>query len=156
MKGKKLDIDFISTFIIKCAQNNHTTPQEVCYEAKRQINCIDAQLQVLDNLHMSGTGIGLKQSRILLGDVLVALKDNLDITADHIILPFFNLPDKDVALKICHHVLSGADQLPSEDLFGLLYRMQDLSIIIIKNGTIQRGPYLNQFVQFVGKYYGQY
>jgi len=50
MRGRKVDIDFISEFITDCAANNKTSPQEIYTEAKRQLKLVNRKLKAIELL----------------------------------------------------------------------------------------------------------
>lgn len=149
MKGKKLDIDFISAFITDCVSNGYTTKQAIYEEATRHIIQYDMQMN------------DLKRSRLGCHDVLVSFKDISDTTLEQETLLFFSLSNKYWANQICQKICSGTHdidqlQLLSEDLFSLLYQMHDLKILNIHDGMVHKNERFEQFSLFLDKYYGQY
>lgn len=50
MRGKSLDIDFISTFVEECVQNDKSSPKDIASEAKIKIGNIDNEIRRIESL----------------------------------------------------------------------------------------------------------
>ena len=50
MRGKSIDTDFVAAFIQECLTMNKATPEEICEEASRRLDEIDAQLKLRTKL----------------------------------------------------------------------------------------------------------
>lgn len=149
MKGKKLDIEFITTFITDCVSKGHTSKQEIYEVAKEHMAQCEAQID------------DLKHRLLGCHDVLASFKDMSDRALEQDTLSFFALSNKSWAHHICQNICSGINdidqlQLPSEALFALLSQMQDLKILSIHDGMVHKNERFEQFSLFLDKYYGQY
>lgn len=63
MRGKSLDIDFISEFVEECVQNDKLSPKDIASEAKIKIGNIDNEIRRIE---------GLKAERSRLMDVVTS------------------------------------------------------------------------------------
>lgn len=50
MRGKSIDVDFISEFVEECVQNGKASPKDIASEAKIKINNIDDQIRQIETL----------------------------------------------------------------------------------------------------------
>lgn len=50
MRGKSIDVDFISGFVQECVANGKQTPKEIASEARIKIDRIDDQIRQVENL----------------------------------------------------------------------------------------------------------
>lgn len=52
MKGKKADLEFVSSFIEDCIANNKTTPETIIQSAREEINCIELKIKEVEDLKL--------------------------------------------------------------------------------------------------------
>lgn len=50
MRGKSVDVEFVSSFIQECISLNKNTPEEICDEALQRLTVIDTQLKLRTKL----------------------------------------------------------------------------------------------------------
>lgn len=50
MRGKSVDIEYISVFVEECVKNEKVTPKDIASEAKIRINNIDHEIRRIENL----------------------------------------------------------------------------------------------------------
>jgi hypothetical protein len=105
MRGKSIDIDFVTNFIQECAATNKLSPQDVCDEALRKIEDIDKQLKL----------------RIKLVDVLSFFNYKKKTTNIEKEISFANI-NKESAIKIFSYI---ANNIKIEELMKLYNVYQD-------------------------------
>ena len=148
MKGKKLNLDFVGTFITDCAKNNKNTKQEILHEAKLQIAYLDEQIKKIE---------ASKKLRSSLYDVLIAFDENKISIEDQELLPFFEVKNKIFARYICQKIQMGFahldDMKPIPIDTSTLTSMYNLHIITLHYNYVYRGESFDQFLSFLDKYY---
>src|SRR5271167_4071933 len=83
MRGKKIDAEFVSEFIVDCAKRKITNPADVVKEAENEIAIIDQKIKEVE---------ALKKVRSKLVDVISALSVEIkDKSEDKKALSFYQL-----------------------------------------------------------------
>lgn len=94
MRGKKIDKDFVTSFIIDCAAKNKTTDAEIISEAKLKISEIDNQIKQVEDL---------KKIRSKLLDVVISLgkNDKKNLDKEIKVLSLYDINHIQIAKYIC-------------------------------------------------------
>ena len=149
MKGKKLNLDFVNDFIIECANQNRTSPQEVCKEAQGQILALNQEIQHFKQL---------KHRKNLLLDVLITFDQyKSSKSIDRLMLPFFQITNKNIAYELHQQIAMQPLKLIllKQEIMDILQQMQQLNIVQNQNGWAHPAANFESFRLFLRKYYGR-
>lgn len=143
MRGKKVDAEFVSEFIVNCAKRKITNPVDVAKEAEQQIAIIDQKIKEAESL---------KKVRSKLVDVIgtlsVKVKDNSE---DKKALEFYQLSDLRVAATIARCIQDSSHDISILDKeYVYLVKEMLASKILRREGKelAQGDEYLN-FLDFL-------
>ena len=94
MRGRKIDTEFLSSFISECIKNNKASSEEILKEAKDKINLIDNKIKEAENL---------KSIRSKLLDVIITFEK--PVKKDEIkTLSFLKIQNTDICKFICDNI----------------------------------------------------
>lgn len=149
MKGKKINTDFVSDFIVKCVNQEKSSPQNVCQEAQLQISQVNQQLKQI---------VQLKKHKANLLDVLIAFdqyKSSKNI--DRSLLPFFTISDKTIAHDLWQQISIQPlkNILLKEVIVRVAHEMEKLQIILNQDGWLRPSINFESFNLFLRKHYGR-
>jgi hypothetical protein len=121
MRGKKVDTDFLSSFIMECVKLNKQSPDDFVSEARNRINEIDAKIKEVEQL---------KANRTKLLDVIEHFSTPviLDKTEDTKDLFWYSIPNQVVCKFITDAVKSGPIKISS--LHNQTYTEQEVNFCI--------------------------
>ncbi len=149
MKGKKVDLDFVSSFIESCIAKNISKSEDIADLAISQISEIDEQLKQIENLK-------LKRSKLLdVVDVFSKKEKHLVINKE--ILNLFKITDKNIANLICSVIRKSP--LNIENLNTLKFKNEDIlftiknllqqEVVIDIDGAIHPGKMYDNYIKYV-------
>lgn len=138
MRGKKVDTEFLSNFIKKCADENKCSPDQILQEAKDQIYKIDNKIREVESL---------KINRSKLIDVINAFDKQEKVTPDIAkSLPLFNIKNGHICKFICD--LLKCNNIKFESIYTDNFNTHDILFCVkqlIENKIISKvGDYLLQ------------
>ena len=121
LKGKRIDSEFVSSFIEKCIGNNLLSTEEMLNFARNELLNIDSKIKEVENL---------KKIRPKILDVICTLQSDkkLNKSEDYKVLLLFNIKDK----NICRFICKSIKEKPI-DINGLLsekYNVGDINFAI--------------------------
>lgn len=122
MKGKKIDSEFVTTFIENCVNNNIFSTDQILQSAKSQINDIDAKIKEVESL---------KKTRSKLLDVVLTFEQKESTQPriqDSKILKLFNIKDKNISKIICDKLKLGPFEIST--LTSINYPINDVNFCI--------------------------
>lgn len=120
MRGKKTDVDFVSNFIVECAQDNKNSPDQIIQEAKRKIEEIDVQIQKIEQL---------KVTRSKLLDVVCTFGENKKTNKDsEKSLELFQIKNHHICKYICDQLNNKPVKV--EEIKNSKYIAQDILFCI--------------------------
>ena len=153
MKGKKIDVDFLSSFILNCASSNKNSSEEILKEANYQISIIDLKIKEVDNL---------KKTRCKLVDVVSTFNERLDRSLEAKNLIFYKLENKNLCNIICS--LLKDKQFSKEELQKTLVnkwyiknivfcikQLMEFGIIVKIGDNYLKGPEFESYMNFLEK-----
>ena len=150
MRGKKIDVDFVSTFITDCVIKDISLSEDICKEAKLQIADIDAEIRRVEDL---------KIRRSKLNDVVITF-DKLKISnskeKEH--LSFFEVKDKNLANLICKFIPSECTLLLSHIRYNrgscllVIEELLRLNILSRNNNILNKGLLFDDYKNFLRNY----
>lgn len=151
MKGKKVDVDFLSSFILDCASKNRNSSEEILKEAKDQISKIDTKIKEVDNL---------KKIRCKLVDVVSTFNERLDKSLNSNNLLFYNLKKKNVCNEICrilkeegiiykHGISESLGYFGNVNTAFCVKQLLEFKIIIYVGSDILKGPEFENYMKFL-------
>lgn len=122
MKGKKIDSEFVTSFIENCVNNNILSTEQILQSAKSQINDIDAKIKEVESL---------KKTRSKLLDVVLTFEQKElahPKLQDIKILKLFNVKDKNISKIICDKLKLGPFEIST--LTSISYPVNDVNFCI--------------------------
>lgn len=155
MKGKKTDTNFVANFVVSCVQKGKGTTEEICQEARNQIQLIDDKIKEINNL---------KLQRAKLQDVLSSFDDlKKDNLKDKLILKFYDVRYKPIAMSIMEYLMSNVKKIDisilmslvqnstfsKETVFYTVKELLELQILKKNNEEICPGSNFNIFYEFL-------
>jgi hypothetical protein len=154
MKGKKIDSEFLTEFICKCATEGKNSTEDIFKEASLKLLDIDKKINELEKL---------KILRSKLFDVIDTFKENsktkIDNNVKNIIL-FCKIADYNLAKQIVKLISTNVlnvDELDikkvsKEDIIVCIKQMNECGIISLINKTILRGKNFDNYNRFLKNY----
>lgn len=151
MRGKKVDMDFVSNFINTCVSNKKDSLQEICKEAAGRIEEIDFKIKEVESL---------KKLRSKYKDVLITLdKTVVDKSADKKALNFYSISDLYSAYDYCLYVDSlivrKLDTLPKIEVATIKELLIANVLKREDGGRLRKGDNFKEFINFYNKNYKQ-
>jgi hypothetical protein len=149
LKGKKVDMEFVSQFISQCTKKNIDTPELIVERAKKLISRIDQQIIAVEKQKV-------KRSKLV--DVISTFEKSIKVkkTEEIKTLSFFDIKDIVIAKYLCDAIKSQAC-----DIAKLKHNFSNLDVIfcikqllqhkvIAKTGNaIMPGEMFEQYLKFV-------
>lgn len=147
MKGKKINIDFVSSFMSECVKNGKISPEEIKKEAEKQLIEIEEKIETAEKL---------KSLRSNLLDVVEsfssAKKKNLPKEAE--ILDLFSLDFPDVCQEIVEAVKNEpitASQFEDENFIFSLKQLVEHRVLGKIDNLFVRGKRFDDFQKILRK-----
>jgi hypothetical protein len=149
MRGKKVDNDFLSSFIAECASLGKGSAKEIVASAKDLISEIDNKIKEVETLK-------IKRSKLL--DVInmfdIKNKNNENEIKS---LPYFNIKNQNICKFICDSLqLSGLkiDSIKStihssDDILFCIKQLLEHKIIYRTGDCLLRGNKFNEYLQTI-------
>lgn len=153
MKGKKVDVDFLSSFILDCTSKNKNSAEEILKEANYQISIIDKKIKEIDSL---------KKNRCKLVDVVSTFNERLDKSLEAKNLHFFDLKKKNTCNEICrilkeegviykHGLTESLGYIGSTSISFCVKQLLEFKIIVYVGSDILKGPEFEDYMNFKEK-----
>lgn len=131
LKGKKIDSEFVTSYIEKCVNNNVYSADEMLRLAKLEISNIDSKILEAENL---------KKTRSKLLDVVLTFENKKSNKLEDIkILKLFNIKNKNICKFICDKIRVGPVDIKC--LVSGQYQINDINFAIkqlIENKVIYK------------------
>jgi hypothetical protein len=149
MRGKKIDVDFLSHFISKCAGQNKSSQEEIVKIAKEEINDIDLKIKEVEKL---------KVIRSKLLDVVSAFdKTIISNKNDAKALSFFKIQNPKICKFICDNVISQTtsivslknEEFSSSDIIFCIKQLLEHKVISRVGEYIIKGDSFDEYSKFV-------
>lgn len=150
MKGKKVDSEFLSSFIEQCISNNKNTTEDILSEARVKISEIDMKIVEAEKLK-------IVRSKLL--DVVHTFDKpkNISKSEDAKILPLFKIANQHICKFICDKIKNGpsklssiiVDKYPKTDMMFSLKQLLEAKIIIRTGDMIVRGEMFDNYIKLV-------
>jgi hypothetical protein len=152
MRGKKIDTEFVSSFILNCASLGKCSSEEIISSAKNEIQEIDKQIKHVEELK-------IKRSKLL--DVILSF-DKVEKTKpsqlEKQMISFYEIKDLHIGKDICD-LLKNRDKIKIAEIKN--YKFEDISwcikqLIIHKivcklQDSLVKGQEFDNFMMFVMK-----
>lgn len=150
MRGKKIDTDFITNFILECASNNTFSSEEIISSAKNKINEIDVKIKEVESL---------KVLRSKLLDVIISFeKTEKKISEDKERLQFYQIENQQICKFICDQIndgmkFSNIKYGPYKEFDVLFYikKLCEFNILLRSNNLLLPGKDFNNYMKYVMK-----
>lgn len=142
MRGKKVDMEFVSTFIAQCAGKGKVSPEDICKEAELKIQNIDEKIKEVELL---------KKTRSKLSDVVITLgKKEIDHSQDKLLLTFYNISNLTQAYQICSLLQHQSIEIKKTDVSQATLYKEMLIANVIKREALYfvKGEMLQEFMKF--------
>ena|ERR1700744_2062449 len=139
MRGKKINNEFVFSFILESVQNGIVDASNIRMKAEDLIREIDKKIK---------EAALLKKTRSKLLDVLETLDKKDSLTEDKIFLSFFSIKNFGIARVIFDNAIKGLSVL-NEDEREIFSSMEKLKIFEIQNGIIKSGNNYLLFKKFL-------
>lgn len=108
MRGRKLDSDFMSEYIYKCAISGPISLEEVCNIARQELKSIDAKILEVE---------GLKSKRTKINDMIYAIEKN-KAPKDNLIFNLFKLKNPRLSFLIAKQISEDGTKISSINFYG--------------------------------------
>lgn len=142
MRGKKVDMEFVSTFIAQCAGKGKVSPEDICKEAETKIQNIDDKIKEVELL---------KKTRSKLSDVVITLgKKEINHQEDKILLTFYNISNLIQAHEICSVLQNQIIELKKANAWQAILFKELLAANVIKRESdhFVKGEKFSDFMKF--------
>jgi len=150
MKGKKIDTEFLISFIENCISKNIVTTDEILAEAKSQIANIDKKIIEAEKL---------KNTRSKILDVISTFdtEKNINKTNDAKILPLFKIPNPNICKFICDKIKNGplkvgvvlSDKHSNQDIMFSIKQLLETKVLIRTGDLLSRGEMYSNYIKLV-------
>lgn len=152
MKGKKVDNDFVSTFISESCAVGKTTTNEVVASALEQIKNIDQKIAEVEHL---------KKIRSKLLDVVIIFDRNHRVgpQIDQVLINFHRVKDKKIAKMICEKIFNYSEMSEIKKAFSAdeeiycLKQLLEFNILQKYEEKIKAGENFSAFKLFLKENY---
>ena len=118
MKGKKIDSEFVSSYIENCISNNIFQTEDILKLVQDKISEIDNKIKEVDQL---------KKIRCKLLDVVTTLQIEKPTSKDSKTLSLFSIKDKNICSFICKSI---KDKPVEIDSLYDTYQVNDINFVI--------------------------
>jgi hypothetical protein len=155
MKGKRIDRDFLNSFMNECLNNGISSSQDMARIAKEKIDLIDVRIKEIENL---------KNIRCKLLDVVSSFdnKEKHVSGKDQKTLLFYKITNIGISKNICKMLIDNNDELPlkilennikkpKHDVYFCVKQMIDIGILNRHDDFLKKGNLFNEYFAFVGK-----
>lgn len=150
MRGKKIDTDFITQFILECAAGNKISSDEIISSAKNQINEIDIKIKEVEFLK-------ILRSKLL--DVIISFeKTEKKVSADKERLQFYQIENQQICKFICDQIKDGIkfsnikySPYKESDVMFCIKRLCEFKVLLRKNNLLLCGEEYINYMKFVMK-----
>lgn len=153
MRGKKVDIDFVSEYISECATNNVVGTNAIVEKVSEEVAQIDAQIKAVEDL---------KKRRSKLLDVISTLNKQAKNKSGSEVIEFFRLSSIVTSANIITMMKNNAlsldifEDYPEKEqdkIFLAIKEMIRIEILSKKDNDIRPGDRFEEFVNFIkGRY----
>jgi DNA repair ATPase RecN len=155
MRGRKINTNFVSNFILECNKKGLSNSDDILLYAIEEISKIDNQLKQIDQL---------KKRRSELFDVKLLLEKNNNKN-NNINIDFFKVRDKMLALNIlslfeskAQHeslILDKLSNFNKEDIVNCINQLKTAKVIYKQDNydLLYLGSAYKKFVKFLNEYY---
>ncbi len=152
MRGKKLDTEYVATFIQSCTNWGLSTPDEIVAQAQKEIKEIDEKVLEVERL---------KKERSGLVDVIATLAPTVPDNSEEVkILNFYKVKNFALALTLCDIVSNGAKKIEvlknnraGEEISFIMKELLELSVLKRNGKDIEKGKMFDEFVTYAKKRY---
>jgi len=150
MRGKKIDSNFVSNFILECVSNGKTVQDEIVEEAKRKISEIDEKIKEVEKL---------KSTRSKLIDVVFSLGNKKQPTEEVKNLNLFKIQNQHICKFICDSLKKESLDIASlsskynnfnlQDILFAIKQLIENKVIIKDKDFLIKGPEFNTYLKVV-------
>jgi hypothetical protein len=149
MRGKKVDTEFLSNFIIKCVSQNKPSQEEIVELAKQEIAEIDAQIKEVERLRVV-------RSKLL--DVVSTFeKTTTSHKEEAKILSFFRIQNPKICKFICDLVKEKTVKVDSlkdkefafTDIVFCIKQLLEYKVILKSGEYLLKGDMFDEYSSFV-------
>lgn len=149
MRGKKSDIDFVSNFIVECAQVGKNSPEQIVNEAKIKIEEIDNKIKEVE---------ALKITRSKLLDVVSTFNTDKGKHENGKILNLFNINNHHFCKPICLLIkenpvkidtIISSVKVDSQNILFCIKQLMEYKIISKTGDFFLRGARFDEYMTFV-------
>lgn len=153
MRGKKVDINFVSDYISHCAKDNVVGTNAITEKVLEEISQIDAQIKAVEEL---------KRRRSKLLDVITTLNKETKNKSGSEVIEFFRLSSISVSANIINMMKGRALSLDTfedypekeqDKIFLAIKEMLKIGILVRSDDDIKAGDRFDEFWNFIkGRY----
>jgi hypothetical protein len=149
MKGKKIDSNFLSSFIEECVLQNKNTTEAILQEAKQKIEIIDKKIIEAESLK-------LLRSKLL--DVIHTfdVPQNTSKNNDAKALPLFKISNPNICKHICNKIKVGPmkissidDKFPKIDVMFCVKQLLETKVLIRTGDLLSKGDMFSTYMKLV-------
>lgn len=147
MRGKKIDYEFLCSFISKNVSAGKLSSSEILEEAKQQIEDIDNKIKEVESL---------KKIRSKLLDV-VSTFDNKKSNIESEILSLFKIKNTEICYYICSNLDKSFNELLQHnflksEIISTYQKLIEFDVIKNHNNIIVKGKYYDEYLKYVLNY----
>lgn len=153
MRGKKIDTEFLSQFILECASQGQFSSEEIINLAKSKITEIDIKIQEVEKLK-------ILRSKLL--DVICSFDKPLkkDTELDKKILSFYDIQNMHISKHICDLLknsnsikisLIDNKKFKDTDIAWCIKQMISFKIVYKLHDLLMKGQQYENYLNFVMK-----
>lgn len=153
MRGKKVDINFVSEYISNCAQNNIVGANAISDKVLEEISHIDTQIKAVEDL---------KKRRSKLLDVITTLNKETKNKSGSEVIEFYRLSSISISANIISMMKGRALSLDTfedypekeqDKIFLAVKEMLKIGILVRAEDDIKAGDRFDEFWNFIkGRY----
>lgn len=148
MKGKKVDIDFLSQYISKCISKNIISSEDIGKTAKNEIDFIDEKIKEVENLK-------ILRSKLL--DVVATFNKSIKNSRNEIkLLSFYKISNKKLSTVICNSIKKctlninnlSIDDYSEFDIMFCIKQLLEYKIIYRIEDNLLKGDMFDEYCEF--------
>lgn len=146
MRGRKIDNEFVSDFILSCINTGHNSNDKIIELVNRKINAIDDKIKNINSL---------KEERSKLLDVIIKLDHNKKANKEKIFLPFYGVSYRKIAANIVDIINKETkinySLLIDSDFIFTIKQLLMLNVLKIEKDLIMAGEKFENYMEFINK-----
>ena len=155
MKGKKVDRDFLNSFMNECLKDGIVSSQDMARVAKNQIEIIDSKIKEIEELK-------ILRCKLLDVDFSIEKPEKQHCEQEQHTLIFHKINNSAIGKNACKLLIEFNNELPlkelesrikksKHDIYFCVKQMLDANVCYRDGNNLSKGKLFDEYFAFVGK-----